>query len=129
MFTECSRGLWPYLKEDWNGGCPIRLSFGPLGLVWGEKEYISPDKGHIVQAFGTFPSSMAYRLTEECPGISSLDIPFASIGFQDEWIVGTSEKTLEEIDCSGMGLVKSIDLVSCIILPSGTGASLKYVRL
>jgi hypothetical protein len=115
-YTVASPNLWSYLKEDWKGGCPIRLSFGPPGLFWGEKEYISPDKGHIVQAFGIFPSGMSRRLTRASTELSSLDIPFASIGGEEDWIVGTRSGTFHYFEDSDIEDIGPLNLVTRLVL-------------
>lgn len=90
LSLDGSTKLWATLNEDWKGGCPIRLSFGSGGFFWGEKEWIEPNQGHLVQAFGMQPPSLIAESKKRYPGIKSFQIDFVALGAQGSWVMGTS---------------------------------------
>lgn len=87
-----SPNLWSTLNEDWKGGCPIRLSLGPQGFWWGEKEWIEnpTTKNHLVQAFGVQPQTLVNESKQKYPGIRSFEIDFVTIGVKGAWVMGTN---------------------------------------
>ncbi|KAG8987952.1 hypothetical protein FRB90_003047 [Tulasnella sp. 427] len=89
---SASPSLWSTLNEDWKGGCPIRLSLGPQGFWWGEKEWIEnpTTKNHLVQAFGVQPQSLVNESKQKYPGIRSFEIDFVTIGVKGAWVMGTN---------------------------------------
>ncbi|KAG8903473.1 hypothetical protein FRB99_003251 [Tulasnella sp. 403] len=84
-----SDDLWPTLNEDWKDGCPIRLTFGPKGLWWGEKEWAVPGQGHLVQSFGKQPTSLVNESAKRYPGVKSHEIDYVAIGMNGCWVMNT----------------------------------------
>ncbi|KAG8885765.1 hypothetical protein FRB98_001629 [Tulasnella sp. 332] len=85
-----SSNVWSVLAEDWKGGCPLRVTFGPDGYVWGEKEWMDPNTGgHLVQAFGKQPPKLTSESSKRHPSLKSFEINFVALGKASSWVVGT----------------------------------------